>query len=153
MNKTPGLLAITDGGASSVPAITQSGEVPPPPPSSVLGAPPSATPTSATPPPPPPTTTTSPPPPPTTTTAPPPPPTSIPAPTSAAPTDEIEPSENISNPPTNNARAGLLDAIKGMSVNKLKKRGEGPPKATKAAPPKPMSMQDALKERLARRFE
>lgn len=55
-------------------------------------------------------------------------------------------------------RASLLDSIKGMGMNKLKKRddssnAEAERRPARKEPPKAMSMQDALRERLARRNE
>lgn len=54
-------------------------------------------------------------------------------------------------------RASLLDAIKGMSVNKLRSKEESAIASQKvqkkADQTKPLSMQDALRERLARRNE
>lgn len=65
--------------------------------------------------------------------------------------------EGDSNLPKPDARrASLLDSIKGMGVAKLKKRDESAEAERRPArkePPKAMSMQDALRERLARRNE
>jgi predicted nucleic acid-binding protein len=56
---------------------------------------------------------------------------------------------------TANPRASLLDAIKGMGVEKLRSKEESTMQAKKVQKKveekKPLTMQDALKERLARR--
>lgn len=59
-------------------------------------------------------------------------------------------------PPTEGQRPNFLDAIKGMGVSKLRKREESEAVAQrvqKKEAPKQLSMQDALRERLARRNE
>lgn len=164
---------ITDGGYSSGPTAKQSSA--PAPSSTVSGPPPPPPPTggatasaSAPPPPPPPPSSTGPPPPPPAASAPPPPPPMAdagappmpPAAAMAAPANDGgsggDDGEGSNLPKPDARRASLLDSIKGMGVAKLKKRDESAEAERRPArkePPKAMSMQDALRERLARRNE
>lgn len=120
-------------------------------------------------PPPPPPSSSAPPPPPSTNTAPPPPPD----PVNTAPPPPVDIPKSSMPPPLENpmaglkppaertedeappARMGLLDAIKGMNVNKLRSKEEANVKAAKVQVKeevkKPLSMMDEMRARMQRR--
>lgn len=120
-------------------------------------------------PPPPPPSSSAPPPPPSTNTAPPPPPD----PVNTAPPPPVDMPKSSMPPPLENpmaglkppaekteddappARMGLLDAIKGMNVNKLRSKEEANVKAAKVQVKeevkKPLSMMDEMRARMQRR--
>lgn len=171
---------ITDGGYSSGPTAKQPKSAPPPapgksgpppaPPSSSGAAPPPPPPPGGAPPPPP-GGAAAPPPPPPPGGMPPPPPTGgaaaggpPPAPPAAPPAapsggdydiDESEPSERPAA--AGGGAPSFLDAIKGMSVSKLRSKEESAVAAQKIMKKeeakKPLTMAEALKERLSRRNE
>ncbi len=162
---------ITDGGYKPSPSATQPNNagLPPPSPAAAVQTTSAAqvTPASRPPPPPPPNAPPPPPPPPAVTLAPqakpaapvpapmdptpprPPPP----APPAAVAKREEESDDDDDESPQGGSRGGLLDAIKGMSVNKLRKATEREVKTKKAevASNKPMSMMDDLQARMQRR--
>lgn len=151
---------ITDGGAYTAgPSARQpkaSSSAPPPPPKAAA-APPPPPPSGGPPPPPPPSGV--PPPAPAASVGAPPPAPAGPPPAPAGPPAAPEREEPPAAPPAAaaNPRGGLLDAIKGMGVSKLRSKDESAAAASKIQKKpeasKPLSMAEALKERLARRNE
>jgi hypothetical protein len=70
------------------------------------------------------------------------------------PSAAVEGGEDSNLPKPDARRASLLDSIKGAGLSKLRKRddaAEAERRPARKEPPKAMSMQDALRERLARR--
>ena len=168
---------ITDGGYSSGPTAKQPKSAPPPAPSKA--GPPPAPPSSSGAPPPPPPRGAPPPPPPGAGAPPPPPPGGMPpppppaaaaaagpppAPPAAPPAApaasseyDIDESESAPSGPSGGGGLSFLDAIKGMSVSKLRSKEESAVAAQKVMKKeeakKPLTMAEALKERLSRRNE